>query len=205
MNETAGFIARAEEAAGRGLPLVLVAPPLAAAARLDLHRRMIAAFAGLPPETIPLASDAADAPLPFVRAGREALHLSRSIAGGCTALALATQPVGIDVALEDGGPIPFAALSVPERQDLAVCATETERRRLFLRIWTAKEAYLKALGTGLQRDPASIAVMTNQGGHLRIVDPSAPNASRRAQLSIWDDGALPVLPTGAVLCLCVIA
>lgn len=201
MIEDVSFVSEAGEAAGLKPPVVLLAPPLPRMARLDLHRRLVAAVAGLPPDMIPLPADANGAPLPIARAGGE-LFLSRSASGGCTALAVARERVGIDVACEDGGPLPFAALSLPERQDLGACADETQRRRLFLRIWAAKEAYLKALGTGLLRDPASVSILRADATRPRVLDVLEPEAGLRAGLRVWEHGGPAGLPAGAVLCLC---
>jgi 4'-phosphopantetheinyl transferase len=46
---------------------------------------------------------------------------------------------------------------------------EAERTRAFLQRWTVKEAYLKGLGDGLRREPASVTVLTDMGP-LRIRD-----------------------------------
>jgi 4'-phosphopantetheinyl transferase len=217
MDEPVSFILRPDEAAGQTLPLVLLAAPMAASARLDLHRRMVAAFAGCPAENVLLATGDSGEPLPFspARAGR--LFLSRSASGGCTALALAREPVGVDVAREDGGPLPFDVLSLPDRQEFAACPDEASRRRLFMRIWAAKEAYLKALGTGLMRDPATVSIRGADRIDPRAVDAEDARQGLRARFRLWasldsgadagqadakEEGALPVLPEGAILCLC---
>lgn len=217
MDEPVSFILRPEEAAESPLPLVLLAAPASASERLDLHRRMVAASAGCLVDGVSLAASGTGAPLPFSQAEAEPLFLSRSASGGCTALVLAREPVGVDVAREDGGRLPFAVLSVPDRQELAACPDEASRRRLFLRIWAAKEAYLKSIGTGLLRDPATIAIAQAASTKPRVVDPDNPATALRARLRLWtssgnesDAGeagskqhdALTVLPEGAILSLC---
>ncbi len=48
------------------------------------------------------------------------------------------------------------------------------RDEKFLDIWTTKEAYLKALGCGLLRDPASFAIVCSGQGKLRVEDSCSP-------------------------------
>jgi 4'-phosphopantetheinyl transferase len=87
------------------------------------------------------------------------------------ACALARQPIGIDIELADGGEIPWNALH--EDEAAALRATQTaERDALFLRIWAAKEAYTKALGEGLRREPTEFAVHFEGKAEGRVEDPA---------------------------------
>lgn len=76
--------------------------------------------------------------------GREDLWFSLSHSGPWIVCAVAEQPVGVDVELPRDG---YAAIArrffSPE--ETAQLRDETD----FLRVWTAKEAFLKALGRGL--------------------------------------------------------
>ncbi|MAI33318.1 MAG: 4'-phosphopantetheinyl transferase superfamily protein [Rubripirellula sp.] len=47
--------------------------------------------------------------------------------------------------------------SKPEIDHLESCVSETDRQNTFLKIWTLKEAFIKALGTGLQTPLADFA------------------------------------------------
>lgn len=98
-------------------------------------------------------------------------HISMSRSGDWVAAALCREAqVGVDIErLQAMAPQGFAAI---------VCHRE-ESRRLEelphdqvasekLRIWTAKEALLKASGEGLLRDPRT--VNTGPGPHLRVLD-----------------------------------
>ncbi|MDT9593066.1 4'-phosphopantetheinyl transferase superfamily protein [Nocardioides zeae] len=77
---------------------------------------------------------------------------SVSHGGGLVAAAAATHgPVGIDVEHRDVEVVGWA-LAPAERALVAM------RPELFARIWTAKEALLKASGEGLDGDPASLEV-----------------------------------------------
>ena len=53
---------------------------------------------------------------------------------------------------------PWTVLAPEEREALAGLAEPDVRHATFLRVWTLKEAVLKALGTGLSREPASVAI-----------------------------------------------
>jgi 4'-phosphopantetheinyl transferase len=82
------------------------------------------------------------------------LHFNVSHTEGVVVLALAEgSPVGVDVERIDR-PSDFEGLArrffAPEEAEaVAACADENERAALFYRIWTLKEAYVKAIGKGL--------------------------------------------------------
>lgn len=75
-----------------------------------------------------------------------------------------------------------------EREELG---TKPPDRRVdtFFAIWTRKEAYLKALGTGLNRDLSRFAILESPAG-LRLVDEECPDAAGQ-----WDLAHLEV-PAG---------
>jgi 4'-phosphopantetheinyl transferase len=84
------------------------------------------------------------------------VHFSLSHSGGVALVGVATRPIGVDVEKLPGAEtvdICSQALHPDEQAELAEAAGD-ERRDLFGRIWTRKEAYLKGLGTGLSRSPA---------------------------------------------------
>lgn len=124
----------------------------------------------LPPATLPLAALPGGKPvLAGWAAGR--LHFSLSHAGDWIALALADRPVGVDV----------EALTTPDAALLAFCATPAEReavtqsadpRTAFTRLWTAKEAVLKAHGAGLSLglDGWSVSPHATEGWHAIQID-----------------------------------
>ena len=58
-------------------------------------------------------------------------------------------------------------LHVNERADLSKLHGPALQRR-FLEIWTAKEAFLKALGAGLNIDPAKVAVEFGPGRAVAV-------------------------------------
>jgi 4'-phosphopantetheinyl transferase len=84
------------------------------------------------------------------------VHFSLSHGGDLIAVALSKAPLGVDVEPFPQRPAlaELARVLHPgEQQDLAA-VPDTDRPAAFARLWTRKEAYLKALGTGLSRDLA---------------------------------------------------
>jgi phosphopantetheinyl transferase len=83
---------------------------------------------------------------------------SRSI----TAIAITSgEPIGIDI--ESTPParsaiIPTLVALCPQERALLAAAPESERWRRFIRIWTAKEAYAKFLGRGVDLDFTNLRV-----------------------------------------------
>lgn len=91
------------------------------------------------------------------------------------------QAVGVDV--ERHRPVPAAAdlaeryFSPEEREYLAAQADAAAAERAFLRLWAAKEAFVKATGEGLQRPLDSFSVACGDGDATRLLwqrdDPAA--------------------------------
>ena len=124
-----------------------------AALRLLVGRRLDA-----DPAAVVLGYDKRGAPV--VRAPAARLRVSVSARGELAGFALAGGPVGIDIEpLVDPGPIDLVL--TPAEQAAVAAAPDPGRARLDR--WTAKEAYLKALGTGLSRDPADLDVVPWDG------------------------------------------
>lgn len=124
-------------------------------ARRALARRAVAHRLGRDAAEIAIAHDASGAPRLVAPAC--ALHVSLSGRDDIAAIAVADRPVGVDVE-PIGAPFdpPLNVLHPAERAALA--AAGAGAHELLLRYWTAKEAYLKALGTGLTREPTEIEI-----------------------------------------------
>lgn len=85
-----------------------------------------------------------------------------SHSGSLVALAVGTNPCGVDIELHHCRPL-FDIESVCTPRELDWLATLTEqgeydKKQAFLILWSAKEAALKALGTGLSVDPRHVEI-----------------------------------------------
>lgn len=102
------------------------------------------------------------------------LHISLATRSGVVAIALAHRPVGIDVEQVDpGAQLPLAALHPSERAVLETLPAPA-RPLAFARLWSAKEAYVKALGTGFRRPPESFLVTLIGLDSFAVDDPERP-------------------------------
>jgi phosphopantetheinyl transferase len=138
--------------------------------RRETARAILARQFGLPDADVVIAHDAAGQPrLAGSRAGR--LHISLATRAGVVAVALAERPVGVDVELVDpAGVIPHEALHAQEQRMLDLIEPAA-RPSAFAQLWAAKEAHVKALGTGFARPPESFAVSLISPGRFRVEDP----------------------------------
>ena len=85
-----------------------------------------------------------------------AVSFSVSASGGLSALAVARHHVGVDLEIDTGSvPPELRALRQGEQSALLEMPLQC-RGTGFLRLWTAKEATLKAAGRSLGDDPASV-------------------------------------------------
>jgi 4'-phosphopantetheinyl transferase len=103
-------------------------------------------------------------------------HFSLSTSGTKAMVAVShTAPVGADIeqvrAVEDG--VIECACSDQEMDALAAVEDSVQRRRAFFELWTSKEAYSKALGTGLSPDirgiPSDRALTLLEDGYCLAV------------------------------------
>lgn len=104
-------------------------------------------------------------------------NLSRS--GELAVVAVSPAEVGADVEQLDGGRSLDAAPVACTAAELAALdrLPATERGEEFLRLWTAKEAYLKALGVGLAMGPDRVEVGVTCGGQavpVRLTGEAGP-------------------------------
>jgi 4'-phosphopantetheinyl transferase len=105
------------------------------------------------------------------------------------ALAL-DREVGIDVERVRGGLDGLVPRVLSEREREALRAWPGEQAgEAFLAAWTRKEAFLKARGEGLGRDPASVEVSLGPGEPARLLAVAGePGAERRWTLEAVDVG-----------------
>lgn len=134
---------------------------------------------------------------PVLRA-HPGLHLSLATRGGVVALGLARAPIGVDVeAVDPEGAMPLALLHERERDALQRLG-RGEQALAFALIWAAKEAYVKATGTGLLRAPESFAVLLQPETGFSVVDPERPGESR-GQTRIMRNGGQVALAAAAIV------
>lgn len=84
------------------------------------------------------------------------IHFSLSHSGSWAVCAVGDEPLGVDVEL------PRCTIEIAKRFFRPDELPETEDSDQLLRLWTAKEAFLKAIGTGLTVPPNSFRVVLGE-------------------------------------------
>jgi 4'-phosphopantetheinyl transferase len=123
--------------------------------RRALSRRIVAARLGVAPQSVEIGHAPSGAPR--VLAPSSSLKISVSGRADFCAVAMAESPIGVDIEPSRAIEPPWSLLHPNERNILETLTGEA-RADAFPRLWTAKEAYLKALGLGFARDPTKIAI-----------------------------------------------
>lgn len=123
-------------------------------------RQVLARYLDMPSASVPLLARLNEPPQLTVPS---ALRLSLSSSADVSAAAIAwNRPVGVDVEhlARDVDISAVAATVFAKRECQAInMASAPERQALFFRIWTRKEAFVKALGIGFMRDLRSFDVI----------------------------------------------
>ncbi len=99
---------------------------------------------------------------PFLR-GRDDFCFSFSHAGEYIAFACGSSPVGVDIENSSRGSEKLAKRFFTEEEYRSIYG-DSERRESFVRVWTAKEAYVKYLGTGLSEGLDTFSVLDDSTG-----------------------------------------
>ena len=142
-------------------------------------RRLLAAYVGVPPREIVLASGAYGKPHLVARAGSSDLRFNLSHSRGCALVALTGGcEVGVDIEsmqpMDDADLIAKQFFSPSEQVALAALPTHL-KHAAFYRCWSRKEAFIKVLGLGLAMPldtftvslaPDEPALLTVQHGNL---------------------------------------
>ncbi|MGE7470669.1 4'-phosphopantetheinyl transferase family protein [Bosea sp. NPDC003192] len=137
--------------------------------RRSLARKLLARQFALAEDAVEIGHEPAGRPLILRPCGSD-LHLSLATRSGLVAVAIADRPVGIDVErFATGSEPPLAVLHPDERRQLENLAVAT-RPEAFARLWSAKEAYVKALGTGFSRAPESFSVQLDGAERFTVTD-----------------------------------
>ncbi len=133
--------------------------------RRQLARGVAALAGGLPPEGLAIAADPRGKPV-FTAPGLD-LHLSFSARDGVSVVGLGRAPIGVDLEGEiAAGAIPWNILRLDEV--LAIRGLPlSEQPHGFLRLWSQKEAFLKASGEVLAIPPEDIRIVDAGAIELR--------------------------------------
>jgi 4'-phosphopantetheinyl transferase len=121
-------------------------------------------------------------------------HFNLSHSGGGIAIAISKDtPVGIDIESHDNGLSPWIieelARTVFAPRELKQFQSASDRYRAFLKGWTQKEAFLKAIGTGLSYPVKEVEVCVDPAKESRLLA-----CRRAADLENW---SLQSIPLGA--------
>ncbi|KRE17947.1 hypothetical protein ASE63_01775 [Bosea sp. Root381] len=165
--------------------------------RRETARRILARQLATTPDEITITHEEAGRPLLAGATGR-GLHISLATRAGVVAVALAPQPVGIDVERVDPAAEPPYATLHPDEAALLRALDADERPLAFARLWAAKEAYVKALGTGFLRAPESFAVRLVSAEGFRVEDP-AGGRTASGILRLYENGGQEILAAAMAL------
>jgi 4'-phosphopantetheinyl transferase len=149
-------------------------------------RSLLSRYLDCSPSEIVLGS--ASGGKPVLTSGGDQLCFNLSHSGELAVAAIGhAREVGVDV--EFVGPsrrpelLASRVLSSAERAELDATADGAERQRAFLRAWTRKEALLKACGTGIDRDLATVDVGCDGRPDARVIT-LADQAGASSQWSV---------------------
>ena len=161
-------------------------------ARRAMLRHLVALRLGISAEEV-VIGHAEDGRPQFV-APEAPLHVSVSARETLAALAVSTLPVGVDIEpVGDPREPVWDMLHARERGGVEAMWKREGADWPFLSIWTAKEAYLKAVGLGLKREPARLHVRYETDDIFIIHDPEAQphqHAGATCRAAIGDTGII---------------
>lgn len=170
-----------------------LAPNMRAAflARRRLLRRVVAKRLGMNPGDVLVAKDGHGAPR--ITSAREPIFVSLAARGDLVGIAIANRAIGIDVELTEAHP-PEPAWNILHRQEREWLSRQppVSQAESFLALWCVKEAYLKALGLGLRREPAEIAASL-QIRHIGIEDNGQPVRLDEAFVGRFEAHGIPAI------------
>ncbi|MGU3400773.1 4'-phosphopantetheinyl transferase family protein [Brucellaceae bacterium D45D] len=152
----------------------------------DALRRVLSRYAGRPADSLPFTYSAFGKPSLDIA---HAPHFNLSHSCDKAVIAVSQQEVGIDIdEIKPDPPYEIASSFLSgEEKALLMAAVVSERKALFYRLWTAKEAVSKGIGLGLLLDFRKIAIWTHDE-NLLVELSSDVSQGRR-----WCVQHLPVL------------
>lgn len=155
-----------------GLPALVLAGSASVADRRARLAALAARALSLTPDAVAVEHREGHAPR-LLRPAGTGLHLSSASRGALAALGVAATQIGVDVELIEPDAVPPWHVLHPAEAE--VLRRSVDPAADFAALWAVKEAYLKALGAGLSREPAGFAVRL--GASVMIEDPGGPAAS----------------------------
>jgi 4'-phosphopantetheinyl transferase len=172
-----------------------------------LQREVLSAYA---PEIAPAQwkFDATEEGRPFLASAFEhtGLNFNLSHTEGLVAMAVCRHArVGVDVEKRDRAPLDVADryFSAAETAQLHALPAEEQSRR-FVRLWTLKEAYLKAIGTGLAGGLDQMSIIFTSADEFRFERADDGDAARwqfrQFEIGLEHVLSVAVLPPADVTC-----
>lgn len=168
-----------------------------AALRRGTARQVLARQLGCREDDVVIDHDKAGRPL-LALPETPGLHVSLATRAGGVAIGLAQHPLGVDVeSVEARAIAPLDLLHPDERRFLEATAPSI-RPLVFARLWAAKEAYVKAIGTGFVRPPESFCVSLPSETRFNVFDPLS-GTDHQGELRLMKNGGQDVLAAAAIV------
>ncbi len=158
--------------------------------RRALLRALVAAQLHCAPDEVIIGYDSAGAPR--ILSPECPFHVSVAGRDELAAAAVSASAVGVDLEPLDREAEPVAAVLHPNEIASLEALEPGSRGEAFLRIWTMKEAYLKALRTGLNCDPVGVEIRAEDARTARIFD-NVSDAQCLASWTLTEIGGRPVI------------
>lgn len=134
-------------------------------------RKILGEMTGIPPLEVPLIFS--EFGKPGLAPPHDSLYFNLSHCAGLALVALSTEgPVGVDIEPRNRAEsLIECERSFCHPQEIRNLPLEaTERASVLLRIWTHKEAVLKAMGTGLSHPPEKVRILFTESDTTAISD-----------------------------------
>ena len=134
-----------------------------------LTRHLLKRVFGKLPEDMVFTAGEKGKPEP---AGFRGIHFNISHSGDWVVAALSSSAVGVDVERMRKVPEGVANrfFSEKEKNWLASAIDEKEKAEIFFTLWTLKESFLKAIGTGLTRSLSTFTIVNDARGLFSLED-----------------------------------
>ncbi len=166
-------------------------PELRKQARRDQLRKLSSRLTGVSPNRLQMERRASGQ---ACISGPELLWLSSASRGSWNAVAIARAPIGVDIETCPAAiPVPFNLLHPLERDSLQKLEGRA-RQHAFLQFWTAREAYWKAAGRGLDAPLSCSRAEMGEGQIVRIIVNG--NRAGEAQTVISDEYVAAAIQMG---------